>query len=110
MPHPFIFAAIPVLCLSTLLMAHPVFAESSTPLTPHPKSIPLQSVAEKQSNLTKAIVILDAKFSDKASSSTNKNTIDQASLIHQASTEASQAADHLTQAAVLSKNSLQSSS
>jgi hypothetical protein len=107
MPQPFILSAIPALFVSTFLMAHPVFAESSPQATLHPKSIPLKTLAEKQTALSKNLILLDAKAADKASSSTDKHVMDQANLIHKASTEAKQAADDLTQATtMLSKNGL----
>lgn len=98
----------PALLVSGLLISHPVFAESTqanaTASPPPAKVMSVKSLATKQAKLSENLTLLDAKLADKAASTTDKDVMDQATLVHKASEEAKQAADDLDQAAKLSKS------
>jgi hypothetical protein len=65
------------------------------------KLINVKILASRQSRLSDDLTTLESKLAGKASSSSDKNVIDQANLVHKAAGEAKQAADDLAQAATL---------
>jgi hypothetical protein len=94
--------------LSSFVISGDAFADkpNDTKTTKSSSSISVKNLAGRQNRLATDLVTLDAKLTDKAASSTDKNVMDQASLVHKAAGEAKQAADDLAQADKLTKSTL----